>query len=183
MTGRRQRAAVACALLVLTGCGVSPQPAPEPVPLDRLPSAMAAPSGSAQQVRVWVVRGERVVPVFVERAGRGPRSRVEALLALSTDDETLTSAIPSGTRLLRIVPDGDDVVELQLSPRLLEVRQGDQPLAVAQLVLTATEGPGIRAVRVTAGGRLISVPGASGRMITRPLRRPDVASYVQGPLQ
>lgn len=172
----------AAAALLTSACGVTPQDAPEPVPGERLPPATAAPSADAQQVRVWVVLGERLVPVFVDRAGDGLRSRVEALLEVSKAGEPLTSAIPADSRLLGIVRPAGDVVELQMDGRLNQLERRLQPLAVAQLVLTATERPDVVAVRITSDGRRLDIPGPSGRLRTEPLRRTDVAAYVQGPL-
>lgn len=167
--------------LLVTACGVEAQPAPEPVPPGRLPAASpstAAPS-AASRGQVWGARDGRLVPVFAELRGTGTESRVRAVLSLADPDNRLPSALPPGTRLLRITGSGDRIV-LTLSEELRAVPPDDLPLALAQLVFTVTERPDVRRVHVRADQDPIVYVDATGRRIGRALVRSDFAELVQG---
>lgn len=183
MTAVRSSAALFAGCLLLVSCGVSPQRSPEPVPPERLPAATPGPSEGLAQGRIWVARKESVVPVFVALPARGLNGRLRALLALGEPGQTLPTAIPQGTRLLRIVRQADEVVRLDLSEQLLTADQTAVPLALAQLVLTATEEAGVVRVLVHAGGEPVTLRDDSSRPLRRPLQRDDVAVYVQGQLE
>jgi hypothetical protein len=168
--------------LALAACGVSPQRAPERVPPDRLPAASPQATAPVVQARVWVARGDRVVPVLVELRSPGLSGRLGALLALRTSEPTLPTAIPAGTLLLGNPRREGEVAEVHLSGQLLSAADKVVPLALAQLVLTATEEPGVRAVEVRSGGQRVTLADARDRPLQRPLRRDDFAIYVRGGL-
>lgn len=161
--------------LLLTACGVEPQSEPQPVPDNRLPSA--APSTSAPiapaRVRVWGVREQRLVPVFVELPTDGLAPRVRAMLALAESEQAATS-IPRGTRLLSVTREGD-VVQLVLSSAFMTTGEREVPLALAQLVFTVTEVPGAQRAHVRSVDRAIPLVDATGRVLERPLQRSDFA--------
>lgn len=182
MAARYRAACVAVSVVLLvTACGVEAQPAPEPVPAGRLPSASpsaAAPS-TASRGQVWGARDGRLVPVFAELQGTGTAARVRAVLSLADPDERLPSALPPGTRLLRITGSGDRVV-LTLSEELRTVPAADLPLALAQLVFTVTERSDVRRVHVRADREPIVYVDATGRRVDRPLVRSDFAELAPG---
>jgi hypothetical protein len=168
--------------LLLPACGVDPQPAPEPVPAERLPSSSLAQEdrGRTERIRVWGAREQRLVPVFVEVDDTGPRARLTALLELGEPGQQPLTALPEGTRLLRVQRSGDRV-DLTLSRELRAAPMADLPLALGQLVFTVTEVPGARRVQVRAGDERVPYVDANGRTLTRPLVRSDFDGLVQRP--
>lgn len=176
----RARAAGLAAVLLLSACGVEAERQPEPVPAERLPRDSVAPNSPAraEQVRVWGARDRRLVPVFVELTDTGLRARVVALLALGDPGQRPPTALPEGTRLLRVEVDGD-TVDLTLSEHVRAIEVADLPLALGQLVFTVTERPDVRRVQVRAGDSPLPYADASGRRILRPLVRSDFDGLVQ----
>lgn len=166
-------------VMLLGGCGIEPQRSPEPVPADRLPTASASPTQTdAARGRVWGARDSRLVPVFVELSEGGTAGRVRALLELAEPEQRPPSALRPGTRLVRLEQDGDTVV-LVLSEHIEQVPGTELPLALGQLVYTATEQPGVRRVHVRSGDLAIRYVDATGRTIARALVRPDFAPLVE----
>lgn len=166
------------ALLGLVGCGVDTQDRPVGVPDDRLPatSNSGGREASAEPTRrglLYLCRGDELEPVLFQLQATGVAGRVNALLSVRDLPSGLRSAVPVGTRLERTEQEGD-VVTLSLSEQVLRARGKDQRLAVAQLVYTATETPGVTGVLVKVGGEIIPLPDRIGRTVTHPLTRDDV---------
>lgn len=182
MLGRRHPSACVPGLLLvllLAACGIDAQRSPEPVPADRLPTTAESPAqAGAARGRVWGARGSRLVPVFVELPDDGLETRVRAVLALGKPGQRPPTALPSGTRLVRLHRDGDTVV-LQLSEQITRVPVTELPLALGQLVFTVTERPDVRRVHVRSADRLVRYVDATGRSVSRPLARLDFAGLVE----
>jgi hypothetical protein len=182
--GQRRRTTVLAAALVaallVAGCGVQPQSEPKPVPSNRLPSVETTEGAPApgSRARVWGVRDQRIVPVFVELTGPGVVARVTALLTLRRSGQQPLTSIPDDTRLLDVERQGDNVV-LSLSRELLRTPERDVPLALGQLVLTATEQPGVRGVEVQAGDAPVRLVSGEGVTLSRPLSRDDFWSLLE----
>lgn len=162
--------------LLLTACGVEPQSEPQPVPRDRLPSASPSTSGPAApaRARVWGIRDQRLVPVFVAVSGDDLVPRVQALLTLA-DSEQATTSIPRGTRLVAVRRDGENV-ELELNSVFVATPTREVPLALAQLVFTLTEVPGVQRARIEVDGSAVPLVDANGQVLGRPLQRSDFAA-------
>ena len=169
------------AALVLTACGVEVQRAPEPVPADRLPTDRIAPAepGRTEQVRIWGARDRRLVPVFVELRRTGLRARLDALLELGEPGQRPPTALPEGVRLIDLEQEADEV-DVVLSEELHAVSVQDLPLALGQIVFTATELPGTRRVQVRIGDQRLVYVDAQGRTLTRPFVRSDFDGLVLG---
>lgn len=166
--------------VLLTACGVQPQDEPQPVPADRLPGATAPPSAdAADRDRVWGVRDQRLVPVFVELPDKDVGSRVRALLLLADSAQEATS-IPRGTRLLSVDRRGD-LVELVLTSRFMSTDERTVPLALAQIVFTVTEVPGVERARVETSDGPVPLVDAAGQVVGRPLQRTDFAAMSDQP--
>ncbi len=71
-------------------------------------------------------------------------------------------------------------MRIRLSAQLLTAAGRDVPLALAQLVLTATEEDDLTAVEVRAGVRPVVLVDPRDRPVRRPLGRDDVAVYARG---
>lgn len=168
------------ALLGLLGCGVDIQDRPVGVPDDRLPatSSSGGREASAEPTKrglLYLCRGDELEPVLFQLQATGVAGRVNALLSVRDLPAGLRSAVPVGTRLEGTEQEGD-VVTLSLTEQVLRARDKDQRLAVAQLVYTATETPGVAGVLVAVNGQVIPLPDRTGRTITRPMTRKDVVS-------
>lgn len=71
-------------------------------------------------------------------------------------------------------------MRIRLSAQLLTAAVRDVPLALAQLVLTATEEDELTAVEVRSGLQPVVLVDSRDRPVRRPLRREDVAVYARG---
>lgn len=170
---------IAPLLTVVAGCGTGAQREPEPVdiPADR---ARAAPDGTAA-VRIYLVRGGRLVPV-IRRAGPALETALALLAAGPTPAETtggLRSALPVRPSAVRLARKEAVGVVLEVDADVMLLAEGDRLPAVAQLVWTATESLGVDLVRIELDGRPLAVPTDAGPSAL-PLRRVDVGSVAPG---
>jgi spore germination protein GerM len=97
----------------------------------------------------------------------------------TTDEVALgiSSAIPSGTTIRRLKHDGRRLtVDLETDPGTAET---DAPLAVGQLVLTATGVPGIERVRFRVGGDPVQVPEGDGTLRSGAVSAEDYRALVR----
>ena len=106
---------------------------------------------------------------LLEQLAAGPTERQRSL--------GLASALTPGTRIRLVGTHGGTAV--------VDVTRGQQdpsadrlPLAVGQVVLTATSVQGITAVQLTHEGRPIEVPLPGGALTSAPLTAADYASLV-----
>jgi spore germination protein GerM len=197
---RRATALVAAAglagLLGLTACGVSTDSKPHAISQSNVPegdtSSHASSAGQGgEETDVWFLQGENddvelARRVRTVRRPKTARGVLEALL-LDGPNETerafnITTAIPSSTTLAsdpELVD--DDVLVIDLSDGLFEVRGDELRNAYAQLVCTATEVDGVRAVTFELDGEPISAFDGNGRSTSRPLRCEDYAGLLPQP--
>lgn len=196
-TGRRSRGARAlwslvAALLAVTaaGCGVPESGAARTVASGDVPSgllgtASASPGprrsvGDSHGPGVYFVRSERLVRVALDVGGaaRNPTQLASVLAALTAGPNTaeqavgLGSAIPPGLGLdVRSLVDGVAQVELRGETAHPDVTRN--PLAVGQLVLTATSVPGVRGVRLHSDGQDVSAVLPDGTLASRAVNAVD----------
>jgi spore germination protein GerM len=189
---------IIAALAVLSGCGVSTGGSPEELAPSNVPYGLlsttpttAAPSSvqsAANQPQVYLVSPEdALIATARDVRGASPRGRLADLLAqLSagpTADELadeLTTALPPGAELSVVAVEGDTVTVDLTGPG--EAPSGRQSrLAVAQIVLTATSLPEIRAVLLTSDGDPLEAPLPSGELTTAPLAAGDFDALVVAP--
>lgn len=190
-TGRALRVALTgAAVAALAGCGVVPDRGPQALPTGDVPfgllQATPAPSASSEPaeatVRVFFLRGQRLVAVrrTAPYPGR-PDQAVRALLdgvSSEQSDAGLRSAIPDGTSLLAFDLQ-DEVATLDLSSQFASIRSGEQVLAVAQLVYTATSSARVRQVKLAVAGRPVEVPRPDGSLTGAPVGRSDYARLLR----
>ncbi len=189
MTGRAVRAVLLAALAVaLVACGVPRSTEPQAVPDERVPYRLLAPSPAAppsptpQEPRVpltvpqvYFVESEELVPVPVPLEASGAEAVVRLLLerlaAGPTEIERargLDSALGFGLGLgLASLADGVATVELVGA---IEPPSADRlPLAVGQIVLTATSVEGVDAVVLLRDGAPVNIPLPGGEQVTGPV--------------
>ena len=93
-------------------------------------------------------------------------------------EQRLHSAVPSDIEVLSVELD-DGVVDIDLSSQVLDTPPADLQLAVAQIVLTATELRGDRSVIIRVNGTAESWPNGAGRDQSTPLTIYDFPDYAQ----
>jgi spore germination protein GerM len=189
---------IVAVLAVLSGCGVTTGGSPEELPpsdvpyglLSQTPTPAAPPSvaPTGSQPRVYLVSADDVlVATGRDVEGAGSRARLADLLAqLSAGptadelDDELTTALPPGAELSVVGVEGDTVTVDLTGPG--EAPSGLQSrLAVAQIVLTATSLPEIRAVLLTSDDDPLEAPLPTGELTTAPLEADDFTSLVVAP--
>lgn len=187
---RRAAAGLLGVLAVAAGaCGVPQDPAPRVLDASALPEELAVPSTTTtstqapvprQAVQLYFVDGEALgLPVERDLATpTGPIAALEALIAGPTEEEAsagLTSGIPV-EMVIRTSDLTDGVLRVDLAEGALEQIEGElQRLAIAQLVYTATELPGIDWLWVLIEGEPRALPTDEGD-VEAPVGRVHYAS-------
>ena len=187
--GRATLGVLGVLAVAATSCGVPQDPAPRVLDTSALPEELAQPSTTTssteapvprQAVYLYFVDGEALgAPVERDLATpAGPTAALEALIAGPTEEEAsdgLTSVIPAGTVILTSdLTNG--VLRVDLAEGALEQIEGElQRLAIAQLVYTATEPPGIDWLWVLIEGEPRALPTDEGD-VEAPVGRVHYAS-------
>ena len=185
----------AATVLLPCGCGlprdgVATAMPPTAVPYNLLspaPSDASAPAPTERTTapHLYLVNVEdQLVAVRTPVAAQGldpVESRLlEQLTAGPTERQRrmgLASALTPGTRIRLVGTDGGTAtIEVQPGPQ--EPSADRLPLAVGQVVLTATSVQGISAVQLTSEGRPVEVPLPGGALTSAPLTAADYASLV-----
>jgi hypothetical protein len=188
---RPARAAVlaTAAVVLLAGCGVREDDNPRPLAAEAVPTELSelAPSptivGDLTTQRAFMVEtrpsGETVLYPFALPFRRPasdddrPKAVLEALIQHQPgDSDAYFNAIPTTTGVITVVPDDDDPSVLEINLNQVETSSGNLKLAIAQMLFTATELPGVRGVRFLLNGEPRAVPlevGESevGQIVTR----------------
>jgi hypothetical protein len=182
---RRMRLA-ACtvvALAVLGGCGINTDQSPRDI------NAPARPNNSSDIGKTGITATSTSVIYLVGHDDTGrfvlkPTARdvtetidnaLQALFNGATQRELnadLRSAIPSSTRLLGALPN-NDIVTVDVSAELADLKGSTLVDAIGQIVLTATDVTGVSGVVVTIGSVVHPWPTPDGRLTTDPLTRAD----------
>jgi N-acetylneuraminic acid mutarotase len=183
----RKRIALGCAAVVVLGGSlgiyltsrgsdvVSLGPAPKVVTSG---SQISNTLPSQPSFEVWLVKGERIVPVTrTHQPTLGvATAAIKRLLAGPTAAERksgLTTAVPAGTRLLGISIT-KDVATVDLTS---EYQSGGGSLSMqmrlGQVVYTLTQFPSVRAVRFHLDGAPVDVFSGEGIVLDHPVVRSD----------
>ncbi|MEP7114986.1 MAG: GerMN domain-containing protein [Ilumatobacteraceae bacterium] len=116
----------------------------------------------------------------VARVGNTPSDAMQALFDGPNTDELqalLRSAIPPGTRLLKVSQAGSELV-VDVSSELQQLTGEALIDGIAQIVLTASEITGVSAVSISIDGVPQQWPAASGELQKDPLTRYDFPGLV-----
>jgi spore germination protein GerM len=169
-------------LCLVTGCGVPADPAPRNIPIEEVPFGLLGtttttrPAPTTRAV-VFLVEGDRLAPV--RRTVPSPATPTAVLAAVAagpTPPEAaagLRSALVTGATLAQVAA-GTATVRLDGDVVAADIRE--QILALAQLVYTITELPGIGAVQFTLDGQPAEIPTARGPSKTGAATRADFAA-------
>ena len=167
---------------VLSACGVKTDDGPRDIPeteqLDLgTPSDAGAATGAS---RIYLIgpdssaQGSLLQPVA--RAATTPTELLQALLSGANANELeqqYRSAVPVGT-VLRSATVANATLRVDLSDEILQLSGSDLVDALAQIVFTGTELPGVRQVRVLVNGAEQQWPAGDGTLQSDPL---DVYDY------
>jgi len=154
---------LAVALVVTGGCGIAPDSAPRDVsPAERNLTVNAVSDGdeAGGTSRIYLVApSEAGDPSLLRSTSRdvapGATPLIKSLLAGPNPEELasrLVTNIPQETQLLSTDTSGE-VLFVDVSPEITELSGDLLVLAVAQIVFTASEIEGIRAVRLRVEGQ------------------------------
>lgn len=175
----RLTAGLILAVVALAGCGVPAQERPETLEVTAPPAPAAADATlDGREVQIWLVRGRQLEAVTRPVSPVDVPTALEALLAGPSPDEAasgLRTALPPQTLQLGEPTAEEDVVTLAVTREFTGLVGGNQQLAVAQVVWTATQFPSVEHVRFTADGKALEVP-TDGGLTDRPVDRGDYAS-------
>jgi spore germination protein GerM len=185
MSARRPLAWLAAGLLcLLTGCGVPADPNPRSIPDEEVPfgllgtttTATTRPAPTSRAV-VFLVEGDRLVAVRRQvPAPATPDAALGAVAAGPTPPEAaagLRTALVTGVGLARVAA---GTATVRLDRDFVAADPSEQILALAQLVYTITELPGIRGVQFAFDGQPAEVPTAQGRLKAGAVSRADFAA-------
>lgn len=194
MSGRRMpRVAGAVAVTVaftmgITACTIGPDAAPRDVPAEARSLGAPDPSAGAEtagDARIYLVAPTTSgSPRQLRSVQRDVVARADALLGVllggpnqSELDSRLVTAIPSNTTLSSR-PVGETLF-VDVSSEITDLTGEALTLAIAQIVFTATEIPGIQAVRLRVEGVDQAWPRGDGQTRSGSLRVYDFPGLVE----
>lgn len=140
------------------------------------------------EVVVWLVGGTVLEPstrqIDIDRQSVSTAELVSATLGELFEGPRardaaagLRSALPPGTELLGVALAGR-VATVEVSSEITRVGGADEVRAIAQIVLTASEVPGVGRVRFVVGEDRIQVPLGSGALTSRAVGPEDYRELI-----
>ena len=193
---RRRCIAVALTLLAVSGCGIptggtaesiNPDDVPYGLvtsrPAASTPSRISVPRGDQPHV-YWLDNDDRAVPVSSSLTGSG-QAALGVLLGRLTEGPSdtqrragLGTAINPQTSIrVRALVDG--VADVEVRTTVEDPAADRVPLAVGQIVLTATSLPGVDAVRLLRDGHAVPVPVVGGALTADPVGASDYSELLR----
>jgi spore germination protein GerM len=195
---RAVRAGVLAACLAVGACGVPTGDAPTTIPASDVPYGLAEPNATTappeqatpmvDPSRLYLVApDDSLVPRPREVTGGTLDARLEDLLADlaagPTEEERkeqLSTALPPEVQLEVAGVEGG-VATVDLTAEAEPPTGWASRRAVAQIVLTATSVPGVRAVLLTLAGEPVDVPLPSGELTADPVTAADYEELLHPP--
>ncbi len=205
--GRRLRragiVAVALSALLLAGCGLPSDGAARPIPATAVPYGLLGPAATAtttaptpegkrsEQPRTYLLGSDQLlqpVPAAVDLSQLvTSRQELTALFALLAAGPTesqraqgLSTALTPGVRI-ELLSVHDRIADVAVDAGLKDPSADRLPLAIGQLVLTATSVEGIDAVQLLRDGAPVEVPLPGGALTAAPLNRFDYRALLHRP--
>jgi spore germination protein GerM len=173
--------------MTLTSCGIDPQAGPELITLSAAPTTETPTSTGTpgRDLVLWFLRDGRLEPTTRE-ASDGENPAVLDLLAEGPTAAEVSAGL--GTALLAQQPGlevvdedpTDPLVTVQVGQQFLSLTGTDQLPAVAQVVWTVTELPGVDQVLFATDSGPLEVPTDDG-LTAEPVQRGDYASLAPEP--
>jgi hypothetical protein len=189
--------ATVAVMVAATACGIPTASAPTPIAKGNLPVHLLNPPpstvGSTPPPTVGVPQPIYLVApnqhlIAVSRDVAAPPTMSEILGALLEGPTTLEAAaglqsLLTGTKtqVSATVAGGIATVNFTTNPIPVQVVGPNQTLAIAQVVFTVTEQPGVTGVVFQIAGTPIGVPTASGAQDLGPVDRTSYAPQAPAP--
>jgi hypothetical protein len=185
----RRSVLVALVVLVATACGLPADDrdhplATEDVPYDLLagPTTTTEPPPSTTttlpwRTNLWYVAGDRLVPAPRQLRAQPDVAQVLRLLLRGPSDDDLPlvrSALDVGDASIAVPPTGGELA-IELAPDFGFRSSSEQIFALAQLVFTLTEVPGVGRVAFRIGDAPATVPLPNGQLAEGSVSRDDYA--------
>lgn len=181
--------ALAVAVTMAAGCTIAPDSAPRDVPPEEralLVAESAEAAETAGEARIYLVApgddgGSRQLRAVQRDVLPQPTALLEVLFAgpnQSELDSRLRTEIPSGTTLVGTRATGETLF-VDVTDEILELTGDALTAAVAQIVFTAVEIPGIQTVRLRVDGDDQSWPRGDGQLRSGSLRVFDFPGLVE----
>jgi hypothetical protein len=187
VTARPSLIAAAGALLTIAGCAIQPDSAPRDVPDDHearvaigTPVEGAEAQGSG---RIYLIAPEGSTGRLrtVLRDPKGQEELMETLIQGPNEGEVsdgLSTVIPSDLAVNSVRFEGG-VVNADVGDALEDLRDSDLQLAVAQIVFTLSELPGVESVVIRVNGDSRSWPDGTGDLQSDPLTVYDFIGFAE----
>ena len=177
------------AVSVAGGCAIQPDSAPRDIPDDlrepASPAAIAGGGAARGSDRIYLLgpdSAEQSPLRTVQRDTDGdPVTLLNELISGPNPgeiDEGYRTAIPAALELNSVRLD-DAVAQVDVSDDLLELSGGDLTRAIAQIVFTASEIPGVQSVLIRVDGATEEWPDGSGAQHRGPLTTYDFIGYAE----
>jgi hypothetical protein len=175
--------------VVLAGCGVTAQDDARVVAVDELdpypivtepslPPPTTVLPHSSEPVTLFFVRGLRLVPVSVRFPGTPePLEVLQALAQPARADRRDVFSALLTEEAIASVDVREHVAVVDLGEEFESTPEINQILALAQIVFTVTEAPGIRRVRFTLAGERVETPRADGSLTRGAVTRADYERF------
>jgi hypothetical protein len=178
----RRGATVATVVALVAGCGVQQDAAPREVPEEFVAERRGASVGgqASGESRIYLVGpgDDRLLRSVPRETGPG-ENLINVLLRGPNEGEAgFGSAIPATLRLNRISQSGSRL-RIDVSSDLVELSGSGLVQALAQIVYTADEIPGVDSVDITVEGQDQAWPTADLDTTTAPLRVYDYPGAVR----
>jgi len=186
---RRDAAGVVLALVALgsAACGIPTASTPTPIAKSDVPYRLLTPPtttttlpgtppavGVAEQIFLVSPDGHLVAATREVAVPASPTQVVGALLAGPTATETAAGIQSFLTQSgVQVTTQAGGVATVDFSTNPIQVVGPDQTLAIAQVVYTVTQQPGIAGVTFEIDGKAIEVPTAAGAQVPGPVGRID----------
>jgi hypothetical protein len=186
---------LAATALVASACGIPTASSPTPIAKSDVPYRLLDPPttttttpgsnpavGVPEQIFLVAPSGHLVAATREVAVPASPTQVLAALLAGPTATESAAGVQSFLTHagLQATVTQAGPVATVHFTDSPIQVVGPDQTLAVAQVVYTLTQQPGITGVSFEIGGKPVEVPTAAGAQVPGPVGRAD---YVpQAPL-
>ncbi|MGL5828683.1 MAG: GerMN domain-containing protein [Angustibacter sp.] len=195
---RTELSALALLALCLAACGLPRSGQVQRIDPDQVPYALSSTAAPADgqgssgavtgQARVyWLDSNQQVISVSVRLVTSGPSARLtESLELLSSGPTERQRGLGFGTALgpgvvITVMAITDRIADLELTAAVAAPSANRLPLAIGQVVLTATSNPDIDAVRFVRNGEPWAVPLVGGALTPGPLSRAQDADLLVAP--